>query len=177
MTTEGINHETTRLSDLKDGERAVITKVLGHGSFRKRINEMGFVKGSVVTAIKKAPLQDPVEYDLLGYRVSLRYKEALQIEVVSEEEAKQMCASVFEGTLVTDVLKKSARERSRSINVALVGNPNCGKTTLFNYATGKRERVGNYGGVTVDLKTAYLSKGEYTINLTDLPGTDRKSVV
>ena len=163
--------KVTYLSDLQNGEVGVITKVLGHGAFRKRINEMGFVKGTSVTVIKKAPLQDPVEYELMGYRVSLRGREARQVEVVSEEEAKKMITNVFEGTLVSEILKKSAREKSRTINVALVGNPNCGKTTLFNYATGKRERVGNYGGVTVDLKTAHITRGEYTINITDLPGT------
>jgi len=159
------------LSDLQNGESGVITKVLGHGSFRKRINEMGFVSGTTVTPIKKAPLQDPVEYELMGYRVLLRGSEAQQIEIVSEEEAKLMAETVFEGTLVSDILKRSIKEKTHTINVALVGNPNCGKTTLFNYATGKRERVGNYSGVTVDLKTAHVEKDEYTINITDLPGT------
>ena len=159
------------LSDLQKGEPGVITKVLGHGSFRKRINEMGFVAGTTVTPIKKAPLQDPVEYELMGYRVLLRGTEARQIEVVSEEEAKQMAETVFEGTLVSDILKRSVREKTHTINVALVGNPNCGKTTLYNFATGKREHVGNYSGVTVDLKTARVEKDDYTINITDLPGT------
>jgi ferrous iron transport protein B len=159
------------LSDLQNGESGVITKVRGHGSFRKRINEMGFVTGTTVTPIKKAPLQDPVEYELMGYRVLLRGTEAQQIEIVSEEEAKLMAETIFEGTLVSDILKRSVREKTHTINVALVGNPNCGKTTLFNYATGKRERVGNYSGVTVDLKTAYVEKDDYTINITDLPGT------
>ena len=159
------------LSDLQNGESGIITKVLGHGLFRKRINEMGFVAGTTVTPIKKAPLQDPVEYELMGYRVLLRGSEAQQIEIVSEEEAKHFAETVFEGTLVSEIVQRSVREKSHTINVALVGNPNCGKTTLFNYATGKRERVGNYSGVTVDLKTAHVEKDEYTINITDLPGT------
>ena len=165
------NLQKKYLSDLQNGESGVITKVLGHGSFRKRINEMGFVAGTTVTPIKKAPLQDPVEYELMGYHVLLRGTEAQQIEIVSEEEAKLMAETVFEGTLVSDILKRSVKEKTHTINVALVGNPNCGKTTLFNYATGKRERVGNYSGVTVDLKTAHLIKDDYTINITDLPGT------
>jgi len=159
------------LSDLQKGEPGVITKVLGHGAFRKRINEMGFVAGTTVTPIKKAPLQDPVEYELMGYRVLLRGTEARQIEVVSEEEAKQIAGTVFEGTVVSDILKRSVREKTHTINVALVGNPNCGKTTLYNFATGKCEHVGNYSGVTVDLKTARVEKDDYTINITDLPGT------
>ena len=159
------------LSDLQNGESGIITKVLGHGSFRKRINEMGFVAGTTVTPIKKAPLQDPVEYELMGYRILLRGSEAQQIEIVSEEEAKHFAETVFEGTLVSEIVQRSVRQKSHTINVALVGNPNCGKTTLFNYATGKRERVGNYSGVTVDLKTAHVEKDEYTINITDLPGT------
>lgn len=159
------------LSDLKDGEKGVITKVKGYGAFRKRITEMGFIFGTTVKVIKKAPLQDPVEYELMGYRVSLRKSEAELIEIVSESEAKNLIETKFEGTIPEDIIQKVIKEKGKTINIALVGNPNCGKTTLFNYATGKHERVGNYGGVTVDLKTAHLSKNGYKINITDLPGT------
>ena len=158
------------LADLENGETAYITKVKGYGAFRKRITEMGFVSGTLVKAIKKAPLQDPAEYELLGYRVSLRRSEAELIEVLPAQSPMPSNKSYY-GTHKLDTIPHLLREQSRHIHVALVGNPNCGKTTLFNYATGKHERVGNYGGVTVDLKTATLKKNNYTLYVTDLPGT------
>jgi len=157
------------LSDLANGETAFITKVRGYGAFRKRITEMGFVSGTLVKAIKKAPLQDPAEYELMGYRVSLRKSEAELIEVLPADAAEQV-EKEYNGTYSSQPVE-SLKEKSHHIHVALVGNPNCGKTTLFNYATGKHERVGNYGGVTVDLKTAKLKKNDHTLFVTDLPGT------
>lgn len=136
------------LGSLSCGESAIIKGVKGNGAFYQRLIEMGFVSGTKIKVIKKAPLQDPLEYELMNYRVSLRRKEADLIEVVKEE--------VKEG---------------KEINIALVGNPNCGKTTLFNYTTNKHEKVGNYSGVTVSLKTAHINKDGYRINITDLPGT------
>lgn len=162
---------TRFLSDLKEGQTAVITKVKGYGAFRKRIGEMGFVFGTVVKVIKKAPLQDPVEYEVMGYRISLRRSEAELIEVLSEEESVNISERKFEGTITIEQLRESVQRKAKTINVALVGNPNCGKTTLFNYATGRHEKVGNYGGVTVDFKTAQLQHNGYEINFTDLPGT------
>ncbi|PZX12221.1 ferrous iron transport protein B [Breznakibacter xylanolyticus] len=159
------------LADLFSGQSGIITKVKGHGAFRKRITEMGFVRGSKVTVIKNAPLQDPIEYEILGYRVSLRRTEAHLIEIVSESQATEHLETPFAEPEYGDGLKTSVRTKSQTINVALVGNPNCGKTTLFNYTTGRHERVGNYGGVTVDLKEASVKKDGYTINITDLPGT------
>jgi ferrous iron transport protein B len=159
------------LSELKEGETAVITRVKGYGAFRKRIGEMGFVFGTVVKVIKKAPLLDPVEYEVMGYRVSLRKSETELIEVVTEEEALTLDERSFEGTITIEHLRETVREKGKTINVALVGNPNCGKTTLFNLATGRHEKVGNYGGVTVDTKTAHLKRKGYEINFTDLPGT------
>lgn len=161
----------TYLSDIKTGDEAIITKVLGHGAFRKRITEMGFVKGEKVIVIKNAPLQDPVEYEIMGYKVSLRKSEAELVEVVSIEDAKHLSEVKFEGTIDENTLKVSALEKGKVINVALVGNPNCGKTTLFNYASGSHERVGNYSGVTVDAKEAMLKKDGYTFKIVDLPGT------
>jgi len=161
----------THLSDIKTGDEAIITKVLGHGAFRKRITEMGFVKGEKVIVIKNAPLQDPVEYEIMGYKVSLRRSEAELVEVISVEDAASLSEIKFEGTIDEDTLKVSALEKGKVINVALVGNPNCGKTTLFNFASGSHERVGNYSGVTVDAKEAILKKDGYIIKIVDLPGT------
>jgi len=161
----------TRLSDLATGEEGVIIKVLGHGAFRKRITEMGFVKGKKVKVIKNAPLQDPVEYEIMDYKVSLRRSEANLLEMISLEDAKLIDEIKFEGTIDEDILKKSLKEKGSTVNIALVGNPNCGKTTLFNYASGSHERVGNYGGVTIDAKEAKFKKNGYTFNISDLPGT------
>lgn len=161
----------TYLSDLATGEEAIISKVLGRGAFRKRITEMGFVKGKKVTVIKSAPLLDPIEYELMGYKISLRRSEAELVEVVSEELAGNINLDNYQGTIDEAKLKKSALEKGKIINVALVGNPNSGKTSLFNLASDSHERVGNYGGVTVDAKEAQFKHGGYTFNIVDLPGT------
>jgi ferrous iron transport protein B len=171
MEKGSLEYKTVKLSELKDNQPAIITKVKGHGAFRKRITEMGFVTGTAIKLIKYAPLKDPVEYEVMGYRISLRRSEAELIEVVMVEDAGNISNHNFEGTIISDRLKTSARHQSKIINVALVGNPNCGKTTLYNYATGRHEKVGNYGGVTVDMKKAHLGHKGYTINITDLPGT------
>jgi len=94
----------------------------------------------------------------MGYKVSLRRSEAELVEVVSVEEAKNLLGIEFNGVIDEETLKVSAIKKGKVINVALVGNPNCGKTTLFNFASGSHERVGNYGGVTVDSKEATLKK-------------------
>ncbi len=160
-----------KLSELKSGDKAVITKVLGHGAFRKRITEMGFVKGQNLTVIKNAPLQDPIEYELMDYKVSLRRSEAMLINTISLEDAKKIEQVEFAGMLDEDILKKTLKEKSKTINIALVGNPNSGKTTLFNHASKSHERVGNYAGVTVDVKEAQFKQNDYTFNIADLPGT------
>ncbi|MCD4792534.1 MAG: ferrous iron transport protein B [Bacteroidales bacterium] len=159
------------LSELKDNDKAVIVKIRGRGAFRKRITEMGFIKGQTVKVIKNAPLKDPIEYNLMEYHVSLRRSEAELVEVVNEDEAKADFSGPFKGTIGNNILKRSAKEKSKVINIALVGNPNCGKTTLFNKATGATEHVGNYGGVTVDAKKSTKKHKSYTFNVTDLPGT------
>jgi len=160
-----------QLSDLETGEEGIITKVLGHGAFRKRITEMGFVKGKRVTVIKNAPLQDPVEYKIMNYNVSLRRSEAQLVEVIGVEEAYTLAKVPFAGTIDEDILKISALQQGSEINIALVGNPNSGKTTLFNFASGSHERVGNYSGVTVDAKEATMKRGTYSFRIVDLPGT------
>ena len=168
-----------KLSELKTGERGVIVKVNGHGGFRKRIIEMGFVKGSKVKVILNAPLRDPIEYEIIGYKISLRREEASKIEVISESEAKEMLLSrEAVPALEADAeewleaeMDRLAEQRGRTIKVALVGNPNCGKTSLFNMASGSHEHVGNYSGVTVDAKEGTFEYGGYKFLLIDLPGT------
>ena len=165
-----------RLSKLKTGEKGVIVKVLGHGGFRKRIVEMGFIKGKTVEVILNAPLRDPVKYQIMGYEISLRHQEAEMIEVISEEEAKWM-QNPYHGALTEEELLSEermaelAKGKRRIINVALVGNPNCGKTSLFNIASGALEHVGNYSGVTVDAKAGFFSFQGYHFRIIDLPGT------
>ena len=163
-----------KLSKLKTGEKGIIVKVLGHGGFRKRIIEMGFVKGKEVEVLHNAPLQDPVIYKLMGYEVSLRHQEADMIEIVSADtpfEATQFVISDSNRIHEDDYVRHEAMKERRTINVALVGNPNCGKTSLFNYASGAHGHVGNYSGVTVDATEAHTSMFGYEFNLTDLPGT------
>ena len=161
------------LLQLEVGEKAIITKVKGRGAFRKRIIEMGFIAGKEITAIQRAPLNDPVEYNIMGYNVSLRNSEAALIEIVSESEAKSHIGSSngLSGIPGEILLRETARRKEKTINVALVGNPNSGKTTIFNYASHSRERVGNYGGVTVDAKEARFRMDDYQFIITDLPGT------
>ena len=169
-----------RLSELKRGKTATVVKVLGYGGFRRRIMEMGFVRGQRVTAILDAPLRDPIEYNIMGYDISLRRKEAEMIVVLTDEEAKQLSStddcwlqgddsdtSNDSNNLIDSVIRSSHRH----ISVALIGNPNSGKTSLFNTLCGRSEHVGNYSGVTVDAKRGKLRYKGYTIEITDLPGT------
>ena len=171
-----------KLSDLNTGEQGVIVKVNGHGSFRKRLIEMGFIAGKKVTVVLNAPLKDPIEYEILGYKLSLRRSEAEQIEVIGESEAKEVMKkdhsfdTIYaddsdEEWSLNNLMKKLAEERKHVIRVALVGNPNCGKTSLFNIASGSHEHVGNYSGVTVDAKEGRFEYKGYKFVLVDLPGT------
>ena len=160
-----------RLSQLNNNEEGIITKVRGRGAFRKRIMEMGFVKGKKIKVIKNAPLKDPIEYSIMSYEVSLRRSEAQLIEIVTIEEAQKNGIKNFNGTATEESFVHTARAKGKHINVALVGNPNCGKTTLFNHVSRSREHVGNYGGVTIDSKIATFKWDDYTFELIDLPGT------
>lgn len=174
------------LYDLKQGESGVIVKVRGRGAFRNRIIEMGFVVGKEVTSLKSAPLLDPVDYQIMGYEVSLRKQEAELIDVVcSDQHPENLFRNRYHGIVDENVIKPRGHKRGRGrrnhpmpgirkdkiINVALVGNPNCGKTSLFNFASHSRERVGNYSGVTVDAKMARFVQNDYQFNIVDLPGT------
>lgn len=165
-----------RLSELKTGETATVVKVIGYGGFRRRIMEMGFVRGQNVTVVLDAPLKDPIEYHIMGYDVSLRRKEAEMIVVMTREEAERV--SIDDITLVNeelqdahDIVQSAVRRTTNHITVGLVGNPNSGKTSLFNTLCGRSEHVGNYSGVTVDAKRGTLRYKDYTIEITDLPGT------
>lgn len=212
--TQTVEAQHVRLSELKSSQVGLITKVFGHGSFRNRITEMGFIRGKIVKVIKNAPLLDPVEYEIMGYRIALRRSEAELIEVIpltalpqltldqhanhhahihfrhhSQPQAKASHQDWLKKIWPSQWAKKNNHEHTASanhktlnewssfnagshlINVALVGNPNCGKTSLFNLASGSHERVGNYSGVTVDAKIARFHQGNYTFNLADLPGT------
>ncbi|MDR0743002.1 MAG: ferrous iron transport protein B, partial [Tannerella sp.] len=204
-----------KLSDLHNGESAIIVKVYGHGGFRKRITEMGFIRGRKVKSILDSPLKDPVKYSVMGYEVSLRHSEADMIEVLYEPDANELIAdddhagetyhSIHDEYPVelpsgpgsfpgedSECDEDLSGEKGRSgrqegvyrykpdkhsayrknvINIALVGNPNSGKTSLFNALSGRSEHVGNYSGVTVDAKTGHFNYKGYHFNITDLPGT------
>ena len=163
-----------KLSELKTGETAVVVKVHGHGAFRRRVIEMGFVKGRPVTVVLHAPLQDPIKYSILGYEVSLRLAEAALIEVIRMDDAD---AAVLGSSVIMaspseySEIHHSFNKERHIIDVALIGNPNCGKTSLFNALSGAKEHVGNYSGVTVGAKDGEFHYGDYTINIIDLPGT------
>lgn len=176
-----------KLSSLQTGEVGIIVKVSGHGGFRKRIIEMGFIEGKQVEVLLNAPLRDPVKYKIMGYEVSLRHSEADQIEVVRLDEVQKGNSQDKKQNLNTATIadphdkedhalmpsepSEESKRRTKTINVALVGNPNCGKTSLFNFASGAHERVGNYSGVTVDAKVGRAEYEGYEFHLVDLPGT------
>ena len=162
-----------RLSEVPTGQEVVIVKVLGYGAFCKRIIEMGFVRGKKVKVLLNAPLKDPVKYKILDYEVSLRRSEAALIEVITTEEAENILPIETADVIVDeDIRMQEAADRSgKVINIALVGNPNCGKTSLFNIASGAHEHVGNYSGVTVDAKQGHFDYKGYRFNIYDLPGT------
>ena len=162
------------LSELRTGESAVIVKVLGHGGFRRRILEMGFVRGQRVESVLNAPLRDPIKYRLMGYEVSLRRSEAAMVEIITIEEARAQHMQQIEDVATSpndEDIEQVISQKIREINVALVGNPNSGKTSLFNALSGGHEHVGNYSGVTVDAKRGTCRYKGYKINITDLPGT------
>ncbi len=167
--------EITLLSDMMAGSRCVIVKVNGHGGLRHRLMEMGFVRGETVRVLKNAPLMDPVEYMIMDAHVSLRKSEAKKIEVVAVSETTNMSDNfngMMEDIIVNDKNKsEEIKEKSNDIRVALLGNPNCGKTSFFNQATGQHQKVGNYAGVTVDIKEGVFYHNGYTIHLIDLPGS------
>lgn len=164
-----------KLSELQTGQTGIVLKIHGHGAFRKRVIEMGFVKGHAVKVLLHAPLKDPINYSILGYEISLRRAEADLIEVVAVDDAEAAVIGhevLMSPPEVADTEAHRSFDRQRHIiNIALIGNPNCGKTSIFNAASGAREHVGNYSGVTVDAKGSSFKLDGYTFNIVDLPGT------
>ncbi|MBR7170168.1 MAG: FeoA domain-containing protein, partial [Alistipes sp.] len=163
-----------RLSELKTGSSATILKVTGHGGFRRRIVEMGFIRGQRVEVVLNAPLKDPIEYRIMDYEVSLRRSEADMVVVMSDEEAARQLEeqqSYFAEEAPAESLDEVVARSTRTISVALVGNPNSGKTSLFNAISGGHEHVGNYSGVTVGAKCGVRHYRGYRFEVTDLPGT------
>ncbi|MDO8952550.1 MAG: ferrous iron transport protein B [Draconibacterium sp.] len=169
--TKAEDRGDVKLSEVKYSETVIITKVLGHGSFRKRISEMGFIKGKEVKVIKNAPFNGAFEFKIINYNISLRKSEADLIEVIPISEFVKSENENYQGVIDRDIDLVNQSERTKIINIALVGNPNSGKTTLFNYISGSKEKVGNYSGVTVDIKKATFTTKGYTFNFFDLPGT------
>ncbi|GAB4310598.1 MAG: ferrous iron transport protein B [Bacteroidales bacterium] len=172
----GSGGERMRLSDLVTGQEAWIYEVTGDGEFRDRIHEMGFIGGRKVKAVKSAPLKDPVEYDVMGYKLTIRRKDAGMVIVEPHEPNPEDILSIrmshrFPDDLSANTPGKELSVQNKTFTIALVGNPNCGKTTIFNYATHSRERVANYSGVTVAAKEAFLHLDGYKIRVIDLPGT------
>ena len=165
-----------RLSELKTGESGIVVKILGHGAFRKRVIEMGFVKGQVIKSLLNAPLRDPIKYSIMGYELSLRRSEAEMVEILPLPQDDNLPVFSHINTIADEdagsmPVVEHYKGKSRTINVALIGNPNCGKTSLFNAASGSKEHVGNYSGVTVDAKQGHFKYGGYDFNIVDLPGT------
>lgn len=179
------------LSELQTGGEGVVVRVSGHGHFRKRIIEMGFIKGVKVQCMMNAPLNDPIKYRIMNFEVSLRRADAEKVEIVTLKEAEEwandnnesisglgsvnafgkMAQPPLEVDDSRSAVERLVEKKTHTINVALVGNPNCGKTSIFNIAAHAHEHVGNYSGVTVDEKIGTFEYGGYTFNLCDLPGT------
>ena len=152
------------------GQIVQVVRVMGEGAFRQRLLEMGFVRGAEVTVLKNAPLKDPVEYMIMGSHISLRHSEAAQVEVTDKDAEFCDMEDAFNGIVETTVAGVDPMA-DNVLRVALIGNPNCGKTSFFNNVTGAKEKVGNYGGVTVDSKEGWFNIGGRKVQLVDLPGT------
>ena len=168
------------LKDLEIGKSAVITSVGGKGALRQHFLDMGMIPGAEVTVVKFAPMGDPMELQVHGYELTLRLAEAEQIEIEQIPKRSRSHAGI---EAVSDLahpgLGEDGKYHSRedehplpegtTLTYALVGNQNCGKTTLFNQLTGSNQHVGNFPGVTVDRKTGSI-KGHSDTEITDLPG-------
>ena len=168
------------LKNLKVGESAVITKVGGEGALRQHFLDMGVIPGAEVTVVKFAPMGDPMELQIHGYELTLRLAEAEQIDITPIEERTNPHSRINR-IYATDHpgLGEDGKYHEKGdgeplpentlLTYALVGNQNCGKTTLFNQLTGANQHVGNFPGVTVDRKDGPI-KGHPETLVTDLPG-------
>jgi len=177
-------HTKKTLADMRAGQQCILLKIHGHGGLRHRLLELGFIRGEKIRVVKNAPLTDPIEYEVMNNHVSLRRAEAKLIEAIEVDDVvgtstdiqqrnAYAVASESEEQREEEIRKTNQYilEESHTIRVALVGNPNCGKTSFFNHAAGQQEKVGNYSGVTVESKIGEFHYKGYNIVLTDLPGT------
>lgn len=168
------------LRDLEVGKSAVILKVGGQGALRQHFLDMGMIPGAEVTVVKLAPMGDPLELQIHGYELTLRLAEAQQIEIEPISQRSRSHEGINrtqnlahpglgeEGKYHSKVEEKPLPEGT-TLTYALVGNQNCGKTTLFNQLTGSKQHVGNFPGVTVDRKDGVI-RGYPNTKVTDLPG-------
>lgn len=168
-----------KLSELAIGKTATIQSVGGNGALRQHFLDMGLIQGTEVTVIKYAPMGDPIELRIHGYELTIRLEDAKNIEIgephlpkkVSKRKMKpeKSHPGYGEGGKYHDRKTEEPLPDSEVLTFALVGNQNCGKTTLFNQLTGSKQHVGNFPGVTVDRKDGVI-KGHANTLITDLPG-------
>lgn len=168
------------LKELKIGESAVIKTVGGEGALRQHFLDMGVIPGAETTVVKFAPMGDPMELQIHGYELTLRLDDAdkIEIERISERARKHEGPKAISNTAHPGLGEEgkyhvkgdgSPLPAGEKLTYALVGNQNCGKTTLFNQLTGSNQHVGNFPGVTVDRKDGQI-KGHSNTSITDLPG-------
>jgi len=170
------------LKDLTDGQSAIIKEVGGKGALRQHFLDMGVIPGAKISFVKLAPMGDPIEFRIHGYELTLRVDDADRIEcelITPEEEEfykekKEMHVHHIhpgfgEEGKFHDKEHESPLPDGETLTFALVGNQNCGKTTLFNQLTGSNQHVGNFPGVTVDRKDGVI-RGQNNTLVTDLPG-------
>lgn len=168
------------LKELQIGKSAVIKSVGSHGALRQHFLDMGMIPGVEITVVKLAPMGDPMEVQIHGYELTLRLEEADQIEIAPiVERSRSHKGAEYMRTFEHPGLGEEGKYHSKEdehplpegtqLTYALVGNQNCGKTTLFNQLTGANQHVGNFPGVTVDRKDGAI-KGHPETNVTDLPG-------
>ena len=168
-----------KLSELQIGSTATILSVGGSGALRQHFLDMGLIQGTEVTVVKYAPMGDPIELRIHGYELTIRLEDAENIEISKEHRPKdkerkknrqeKLHPGYGEGGKFHDRKSENPLPDSETLTFALVGNQNCGKTTLFNQLTGSKQHVGNFPGVTVDRKDGVI-KGHNNTLITDLPG-------
>lgn len=168
-----------KLNELQIGSTATILSVGGEGALRQHFLDMGLIQGTEVTVVQYAPMGDPIELQLHGYELTIRLKDAKNIEISKEHKPKNIRKKVEkqeklhpgygEGGKFHNRKEETPLPEGETLTFALVGNQNCGKTTLFNQLTGSKQHVGNFPGVTVDRKDGVI-KGHNNTLITDLPG-------